>query len=152
MCLRIMLKPADFEPLDVEQHRFVRWRSQQSIRPPALIERSPMKDRFAVERESPMAVCVFGFANGANSRVGLDSIDVLAGGIEQSRFDVVKMRRCRRPEFRIGDFQCRVSSSEPVASATTVSPSFTTTRTLPRTSPASTIGRTVIVPVARIGA
>ncbi len=56
MCLRIMLKPADFEPLNIEQHRFVRWRRQQSIGPPTLVKRSPVENRLTVERHAKVTV------------------------------------------------------------------------------------------------
>ena len=68
------VESSGLQELDVEQHRFVGWRRKQSVGPPALIKRSPMKDFFAIERESQMPVGPHSFPNRSDSGVGFNTI------------------------------------------------------------------------------
>ncbi len=119
------------QPLDVEQHRFVRRRSQQSIRPPTLIERPPMKDRLAIEREPPVPVGVLYLADRANAGVRLDLIDRVAIGIDQCDFQIVQMGDDGDQSFALGMLSV-IAPAAPFDSATIASPSRATILTCDR--------------------
>ncbi len=89
------------QELDVGPHPRVRGGRQQAVWPPSLVERPPMEDRLAVEREPPVAVRVAHLADGADAGVGPDLVDDPAGGVEQRDLQIVEVRGIGRPEPRV---------------------------------------------------
>ena len=92
------------QKLDVEQHRFVGWRRQQSIRPPALIERSPDErsaSPLSVNRQWPSASLTLPTVR--MPAYDFDAVERFAVGIEQRDLEVVEVRRRRGPELGVLD-------------------------------------------------
>jgi hypothetical protein len=65
-----------FHGLNVGAQRFVGRRRVESIRPPALIQRTELEDGLAVQRDPREPFAVLGQANFSHAEVAIDSIDL----------------------------------------------------------------------------
>ena len=89
------VESSGFEKLDVRGHGCVRWRGQEPVGPPALVEGAPVKDRFAVEGEAQMTVGVLFDAALADADVGVDHFVGFVGNVVDPERQIVESRRFR---------------------------------------------------------
>ena len=91
------VKSGLFEEINLEEHGVLGRRRQQPVRPPALIQRPPVEDGFAIERETPVAVLILDLADLANARIGFHAVELLSAFVLHENLQLIKRRGSRRP-------------------------------------------------------